>query len=183
MFVDGVVTLARVLKVTERRSTVSLHPQTTDFIETDALSVLDVPAELRRDDDVVAERLQGFADELFVGVGAVDLGGVEDVMPISPAERSTRIMSARSPGLGPYPYDIPIQPTPTADTSREATEDTCVHHEPLVVAVGVSASGISRFQVDGSTSSGSGPPRTPRSRPSMEASSAAVSSKLKTSMF
>src|ERR1700712_4768211 len=47
------------------RSTVQAH----------AFTVLDVPPELRREDDLVAERLEGFPDELLVDVGAVDLCG------------------------------------------------------------------------------------------------------------
>nr|BFE73389.1 hypothetical protein GCM10020092_066900 [Actinoplanes digitatis] len=38
----------------------------------------DVEAELGGDDDPVAQRLEGLADQLLVDVGAVDLGGVEE---------------------------------------------------------------------------------------------------------
>jgi hypothetical protein len=38
----------------------------------------DVEAELGGDHDLVAERLQAFADQLLVRIGAVDLGGVEE---------------------------------------------------------------------------------------------------------
>jgi hypothetical protein len=47
-------------------------------VETHRRAVLDVPAELRGDDDLVTQGLQGLADELFVDVGAVNLGGVEE---------------------------------------------------------------------------------------------------------
>ena len=38
----------------------------------------DLEPELRRDHDLIAERRQRFADELFVSEGAVDFGGVEE---------------------------------------------------------------------------------------------------------
>ena len=40
--------------------------------------VVECEPELGGDHDLVADRLQGFADELFVDEGAVDLGGVEE---------------------------------------------------------------------------------------------------------
>ena len=39
---------------------------------------IDVETELGGDDDFVPERTQRFADDVFVGEGAIDLGGVEE---------------------------------------------------------------------------------------------------------
>ena len=47
-------------------------------VEPDRLAVLDAPAELRGDHDLVAYRGERLADEFLVDVWAVDLGGVEE---------------------------------------------------------------------------------------------------------
>ena len=47
-------------------------------VEPDRPTVLDAPPELRGDHDLVAQRGEGVPDELFVDVGAVHLGGVEE---------------------------------------------------------------------------------------------------------
>src|SRR4051812_18337761 len=47
-------------------------------IDEAARSSREVPPELGRDDDPVAQRFEGFADEFLVCVGAVALGGVEE---------------------------------------------------------------------------------------------------------
>ena len=60
----------------------------------------EVMAELRGDDDVLAERLQRFADEFLVRERAVDLGGVEEVTPRATASRMRATISLRS-GAGP----------------------------------------------------------------------------------
>ena len=60
----------------------------------------DVEAELGRDHDLVAERRERFADELFVGVGAVDFGGVEerDALFIGGADDLDALVSAARAG-------------------------------------------------------------------------------------
>jgi hypothetical protein len=70
-------------------------------VETHHRAVTDVPAELRRDHYPVADRLQSLAYELLVDVGAVDLGGVEQGDALVDGVPQHRVMSSRSPGLGP----------------------------------------------------------------------------------
>ena len=47
-------------------------------VEPGLLAVLDVEAELGGDHHLVADRRERLADQLLVGEGAVDLGGVEE---------------------------------------------------------------------------------------------------------
>ena len=58
-------------------------------------------AELGGDDDLVAHGCQRLADQLLVGVGTVDLGGVEEGDAAVDGPPQQPIMSSRFPGLGP----------------------------------------------------------------------------------
>jgi hypothetical protein len=69
-------------------------------VEADGLAGVrvDLPSELRGDHHASTERLQRLADEFLVDVRAVDLGGVEDVIPRSTAVRVSEIASCLSIG-------------------------------------------------------------------------------------
>jgi hypothetical protein len=73
-------------------------------------------AELRRDDVVVAPPRDRLADQLLVRALAIDVGGVEEVDPELGARWIAAIDSCSS--VGPYQADMPMQPRPSADTSR-----------------------------------------------------------------
>ena len=70
-------------------------------VESDGLAVLDAPAELGGDHDLVADRGERFTDEFLVDVGAVDLGGVEerDAAFDGAADHGDHVLPV--PGLGP----------------------------------------------------------------------------------
>ncbi|GAA1728738.1 hypothetical protein GCM10009809_25410 [Isoptericola hypogeus] len=70
-----------------------------------ALPALDVEAELRGDDDLVADGLERLAHELLVDVRAVDLGGVDEGhtavdRPAQDGDHVVTVAGVRAVGLG-----------------------------------------------------------------------------------
>ena len=81
-------------------------------------AVDDVPAELRRDDDLVADRRDRLADELLVDVRAVHLGGVDERDAVLDGVRAARRSCRRGRrGSVRSSCDMPMAPRPMAETS------------------------------------------------------------------
>ena len=79
---------------------------------------LQVEPELRRDHDLVADRLERLADELLVGERAVDLGGVEERDAAVDGGCGSARSSPACPAAGRSAWLMPMQPRPIAETSK-----------------------------------------------------------------
>ena len=88
-------------------------------VETRCFAVgVKVEAELGGDHHLVAYRREGFAHKFFVRERAVDFGGVEEGdSEVDGGPDNARSSLASSPA-GPYPKLMPMQPSPSAETSR-----------------------------------------------------------------
>ena len=75
-------------------------------------------AELRGEHDLVTTTLDRLADQLLIGEGAVDLGGVDEGDPETSARWMVRIDSASSVPAPVNAVDIPMAPSPMRPTSR-----------------------------------------------------------------
>ena len=85
-------------------------------VETGLLPVLDLEAELRRDDDLIAHRRQRFADDSSFVKGPYTSAVSKKVTPPS-NRRPDDGQAVFALAAGPYPKLMPMQPKPSADTS------------------------------------------------------------------
>ena len=99
-------------------------------VEPDALAVLDAPPELGGDLDLAADRLEGLADELFVQVWPVYLGGVEErhAQIGGGAEHGDHVVAA--PWVGSVALRHPHAAQSDRGDLEPLTEGACVHVMP-----------------------------------------------------